>query len=286
MTDCAITLPVDAERMAERLTEQLLPTDSRPLSPSQLPSWQLHSKWNANDQRRSNMAPHLAYGRHRGPHRFRSRHAAVAVCLYQDANSRWTTPLTRRPTTLRHHGGQICFPGGRIEKGETPADAALREFEEELGGRPEVHHCCGNLPRQYVYASDNLVTPIVFLIQPPRKDWQPDPVEVDEVIAFPVQTVLQQQQPPIRQSAAEESCQFDMIQQTKRLHSAVHPDQIAGTLRFAAPAFRQGSVRVWGATAIILQQLAQALRPALRPGYVPTRVSSESQCNPPTTGGE
>lgn len=169
-------------------------------------------------------------------------------------------PLTRRPTTLRHHGGQICFPGGRIEHGETPARAALREFKEELGGRAEVLRCCGDLPRQYVYASDNLVTPIVFVIDPPGSDWQPDPAEVDEVIDFPIQSVLNPTgRTASRQSQSEKACQIDMIQQTKSLRSGIRPDCVAGELTFAVPAFRHGSVHVWGATAIILGQLAQAL---------------------------
>ncbi|WP_199169919.1 NUDIX hydrolase [Rhodopirellula bahusiensis] len=250
-------LPNDIDRLADELSQQLLPSDSTPSTSKTLPPWMLNRDFGCE------MAPHLAYGRHRGPHRCHSRHAAVAVCLFQDpSNGSWTIPLTRRPTTLRHHGGQICFPGGRIERGETPPDAALREFEEELGGAARVHRCCGNLPRQYVYASDNLVTPIVFVIDPPDQNWQPDPVEVDEVIDFPIQTVLRQTPAATsRQSQAEKGCQFDMIQQTKVLRSATCPDRVAGHLKFAAPAFQHGSVHVWGATAIILGQLAQALHP-------------------------
>src|SRR6056297_3397576 len=95
------------------------------------------------------MTPQLAYGRHRGPARLRSRQAAVAVCLMWRPTSGWIIPLTRRPDALRHHGGQICFPGGQIEPKESPRVAALREFEEELGLPAAVRHVCGELPKQY-----------------------------------------------------------------------------------------------------------------------------------------
>ena len=84
----------------------------------------------------------LSYGRHRGPARVASRLAAVAVMLYQEPNGEWTIPLTLRPASLQHHGGQVCLPGGRVEPDEEVYAAAVREFEEELGipppGRPNV----------------------------------------------------------------------------------------------------------------------------------------------------
>ena len=41
--------------------------------------------------------------------------------------------LTRRSSTLKRHSGQWAFPGGRIDKGESPEEAALRETREEIG---------------------------------------------------------------------------------------------------------------------------------------------------------
>ena len=75
---------------------------------------------------RSRMAPSLAYGRHRGPAYRGSRVAAVAIAMYRDAEQRWVIPLTKRPESLQHHGGQICLPGGRVEAGE--ANTLKREF--------------------------------------------------------------------------------------------------------------------------------------------------------------
>ena len=131
---------------------------------------------------RSKMSPALSYGRHRGPYPFDSRHAAVLIAIYKAENGCWTIPLTRRPRSLKHHGGQICLPGGRLEPGESPKEAALREFEEELGVRPQQVVDCGELDTQYVYNSNNRVHPVVAMIDAPERPWRPDPVEVDEVI--------------------------------------------------------------------------------------------------------
>ena len=61
-----------------------------------------------------------------------ARAASVLVPLYVDAGQLWTV-LTRRTDHLPSHKGQVAFPGGAHELGETPWDAALRETEEELG---------------------------------------------------------------------------------------------------------------------------------------------------------
>ena len=60
------------------------------------------------------------------------RQAAVLVPLYVDAGELWTV-LTQRTDKLPHHKGQIAFPGGSLEAGEDPWEAAVRETEEEIG---------------------------------------------------------------------------------------------------------------------------------------------------------
>src|SRR5687768_11349335 len=75
--------------------------------------------------------PPLAYGRHAGPAPDAARQAAVMALLYRDGDE-WRVPLTLRPEHFTEHAGQICFPGGGIEPGETCETAALRELEEEL----------------------------------------------------------------------------------------------------------------------------------------------------------
>lgn len=227
---------VDAQRRTAEMAAQL----SARLAQLQNGSPRNRLRWN--------MTPQLAYGRHRGPARLNSRRAAVLVGLYFDPHAGWILPLTRRPHTLRHHGGQICLPGGRIEAEETPTEAALREFEEELGVPADVVEICGELPVQFVYASDNEVTPVVCVLRKPDVPWQPDPGEVDEVIALPLQVPCQQT--PV-----------SSIWYQRGVQAAAEPSRRVAQFRFRAPAFEYQSLRIWGATAVILDQLAQCLLP-------------------------
>lgn len=189
------------------------------------------------------MATALAYGRHRGPARSGSRVAAVAIAMYLDDDGQWKIPLTLRPSTLKHHGGQVCLPGGRVEPGESIREAALREFEEELGRVAKVTTHCGELSTQYVYASDNLVHPVVMMVDRPSLPWRPDPVEVAEVIAMPLSVlsdssgrVMLTKSRPMRRDGVE-----------------------VGRFTFRAAAIRYREHDIWGATALILDELARIL---------------------------
>lgn len=185
--------------------------------------------------RREQMSPELGYGRHAGPAPHTARAAAVVLLLFQ-RSGQWHVPLTERPLTLAHHAGQISLPGGAIELGEDSSAAALRELDEELGFHSEVE-LLGQLPDCYVFASNYLVTPwlAAATIEP---EWRPHAFEVQTVVELPLGMLLEDQ--AIGRVTIER-----------------------GPLVFHAPCIRIGDARVWGATCIILDELANLLRQLL-----------------------
>lgn len=88
------------------------------------------------------------------------RPAAVAVVLLPDPQGEAGLLLTRRAATLRAHARQWALPGGRIEEGESPEAAALRELEEEVGLTLGAEAVLGVLD-DYGTRSGFIITPVV-----------------------------------------------------------------------------------------------------------------------------
>jgi len=114
--------------------------------------------------------------------------AAVLVPLVERDDG-YTVLLTQRAEDLTHHPGQISFPGGRIEAhDETPAQAALREAEEEIGLTAEFVDVIGNLDI-YEVRTGFEVFPVVGLVQS-GFDLSLDRSEVADVFEVPLSFVL------------------------------------------------------------------------------------------------
>lgn len=92
--------------------------------------------------------------------------------------------LTLRSARLSAHAGQVAFPGGRIEPGETAQAAALREAAEEVGLDPRLPVIAATLP-DHMTGTGYRVTPVVAFLDPPVV-LTPDPSEVQAVFEIPL----------------------------------------------------------------------------------------------------
>ena len=97
--------------------------------------------------------------------------------------------LTRRSRHLRSHRGEVSFPGGRIDPGETPAGAALREAFEEVGLDPGAPRVVGELDHLSTVSSRSHIVPVVATL-PGRPIVHPASAEVERVLHVPLADLL------------------------------------------------------------------------------------------------
>ena len=113
----------------------------------------------------------------------RSFRAAAVLAPIVKRPAGWTLLFTERAADLASHAGQISFPGGRIEEGETPLEAALRETEEEIGLARRFVRPLGGFDA-YETGTGFRIAPIVALIEP-GFELTLDPREVANVFEAP-----------------------------------------------------------------------------------------------------
>jgi len=139
------------------------------------------------------------------------RRAAVAVTVTEEGHgagvdglpqhATWSTEaallLTRRAAGLRSHAGQWAMPGGRVDEGETPEQAALRELAEEVGLVLDAQSVLGRLD-DYATRSGYLITPVVVWAGPARQ-LKANPGEVAAIHRIPARELLRADAPLLNQ---------------------------------------------------------------------------------------
>jgi 8-oxo-dGTP pyrophosphatase MutT (NUDIX family) len=156
------------------------------------------------------------------------RPAAVLVPIFE-RGGRPHVLLTERSGRLRAHRGEVSFPGGAVDAGESAEAAALREAEEEVGLDPSVARVLGTLDDQPTGGSGFVITPVIAEV-PAAYPWRPAADEVERVLEPAIADFLA---PGVRRT---ETWRF-------------------GDMHVPMTFYDLPGVTVWGATARILRTL-------------------------------
>lgn len=160
------------------------------------------------------------------------RNAGV-LCAIEDHPRGPMIILTKRSARLKHHPGQIAFPGGKQDETDAdPVDAALREAEEEIGLPRDLVEVLGTMSAHET-VTGFMVTPVIGRVTAPFED-RPEMGEVDEVFRVPLSHVTD----------------------TGRFR--IEGRRWRGSIRhyYTVP---YGPYYIWGATARILRTLAERI---------------------------
>ena len=153
--------------------------------------------------------------------------SAVLAPLFLDSAGALHAVFTRRRDDLKRHPGEISFPGGRQDPGETLVETALREAHEEIGLPPDAVDVLGALEPTPTFVTNYAIYPFVGLIEP-GFEWVMGEAEVAEVLELPIETLR-------------------AVYGERRL--------VRKGIPFRTPTYEVDGHLIWGATGRILQDL-------------------------------
>lgn len=166
------------------------------------------------------------------------RKAAVMLLLFPIQET-CHFALIQRPDYEGVHGGQVSFPGGKLEASETFLEAALREMEEEIGVQAATVEVLGQLSEVFIPPSKMYVTPFVAYCSS-TPTFITDSYEVSELLTIPMEHLF-------------DDSRVRVTRQTVGRGTV-------NALTMEIPYFDLHDKKVWGATAVILSEMKELLR--------------------------
>ncbi|MGV8995130.1 MAG: NUDIX hydrolase [Flavobacterium sp.] len=162
-----------------------------------------------------------------------ARDAAVMMLIYPDQNAAKIALIVRN-SYKGVHSSQVAFPGGKVEKNESTLTAALRETHEEIGVEPNDINIVRAFSNVFIPPSNFNVYPFLgFCSSQPT--FVPDPREVSAMALFSLEDILDDGN--LTMQRVEASYSTDIV----------------------VPAFKVDNTIIWGATAMMLQELKDVL---------------------------
>lgn len=156
--------------------------------------------------------------------------AAVLVPLYLDDSGAVRVIMTKRPDNMRTHPGDVVFPGGRMEPGESAVDCAIREACEEVALPEGNVTVVGGLSPLTTRDPNNLIVPVVAKVVRPA-ELIPQPEEVDVILEPTIDELLDESRWQISEWFGHNLWFYDFPEAT-----------------------------LWGATAFMVRELLSVLR--------------------------
>jgi 8-oxo-dGTP pyrophosphatase MutT (NUDIX family) len=165
------------------------------------------------------------------------RDAAVAIILFHNSKNNLSTIVTKRQDYDGSHSGQISFPGGKKELADRDLkETAIRECFEEIGIDTSSFELIKELTPLFVPVSQFLITPYVFYTHNQSFEYNASEREVARIYELDLINLYKPE------SIVELDLQLSTDFKMKRV-----------------PHFKQGEILIWGATALILNELKDLL---------------------------
>lgn len=182
------------------------------------------------------------------------KHKFFAVCVPVIETDKGLELLFEvRSPELDVQPGDICFPGGMIEEGETPVIAALREMEEEIGIKPETVEVISEFDTMYGFSGYTLYPFIVKLPSNYEEQISLNWDEVSEIFTVPLDFFKE---------TIPENYDMDVVSDTSKFpyeETGVSKDYKWRKGRNTIPLYRYETRVIWGLTARILKQMGEHL---------------------------
>lgn len=165
------------------------------------------------------------------------RQSAVAIHVFEQANKLWIV-LTRRSTYNGTHSGQVSFPGGKMDASdENLITTARRESFEEINLAFNAGQLIGKMTDVFIPVSNFHVSPYVFYHDQPPKNLRADPREVESIFYLPADILVD-----------------DQLVQKRDI--VLSPEYSLTDI----PCFMYNNFMIWGATALLLNELKHVLK--------------------------